>query len=91
MIEDTNTEETVVNEVATEAVGSEEVPASLTVQDLANLRNIIDVASQRGAFKAEEFGAIGDAYSKLNAFIVAITPAPTEAPASAEAPAQAGA
>ena len=74
---------------APETVDSAEVPVSLTVQDLVGIRNIIDVASQRGAFKANEFSAVGDAYNKLSTFIDAITPAaPAEAaPAPAEAPA----
>jgi len=57
---------------------------SLSIQDLENLRNIIDVASKRGVFKTEEFTIVGDAYAKLAAFITAIKPAPA---AQAEAPA----
>ncbi|MBE9562132.1 MAG: hypothetical protein IMF12_04630, partial [Proteobacteria bacterium] len=67
-----NTNET-VEEAVVETVEQEAVPASLTVQDLANLRNIIDVASQRGTFKPAEFSMVGDAYTKLNNFITAIT------------------
>jgi hypothetical protein len=67
-----------------EVVESAEVPAALTVQDLVNLRSIIDVASGRGAFKAAEFQVVGEAYTKLNEFIIAITPA-QEAPAEAPA------
>lgn len=77
----------------TEAAAPEaaEAQTSLTVHDLANLRNIIDVASQRGAFKAAEFQAVGEAYTKLNEFINAIAPA-ADAPAeAAPAPAPAAA
>lgn len=71
---------------APETVDSAEVPVSLTVQDLVSIRNIIDVASQRGAFRANEFSAVGDAYNKLSTFIDAITPKAPEA-AAEEAPA----
>lgn len=49
--------------------------ASLTIQDLATLRNIIDIASQRGAFKTTEFAVVGATYTKLVNFITAVTPA----------------
>jgi len=84
------TEEVVTNEVVTDEVVTDEageevtevtetVPAALTVQDLANLRNIIDIASQRGAFKTNEFAVVGATYTKLSNFINAITPTNTEA------------
>jgi hypothetical protein len=41
----------------------------LNVNDLAALRNIVDVASQRGAFKASELEMVGKVYNKLNAFL----------------------
>lgn len=41
----------------------------LTVNDLAALREIINIASQRGAFQAAELEAVGKAYNKLNSFI----------------------
>ena len=47
----------------------------LTVTDLANLRSIIEVATQRGAFRAVELAAVGTAYNKLNDFLNAVTPA----------------
>jgi len=53
-------------------------PVSLTVQDLVNLRNIIDVASQRGAFRANEFAVVGSTYNRLNDFINSVAPQPSE-------------
>jgi len=44
----------------------------LTVQDLAALKQIIDVASQRGAFKPNEMMTVGQTYSKLEAFLNAV-------------------
>lgn len=45
----------------------------LTVQDLAGLRSIIDVASTRGAFKANELEAVGRLYNKLSGFLEQVT------------------
>lgn len=44
----------------------------LTVQDLAMIKNIIDVASTRGAFKANELEQVGKTYNKLEAFLGAV-------------------
>jgi len=43
--------------------------AELTVQDLNLLKTIIDVASQRGAFKANEMAMVGSTYNKLEGFL----------------------
>jgi hypothetical protein len=68
-----------------EAQPTAEAPASvdLTVQDLAGLRSVIDVASSRGAFKAAEMEAVGKIFNKLNAFLEQVAksqpaPAPAE-------------
>ena len=45
----------------------------LTVQDLGNLKQIIDVASQRGAFKPNEMMTVGQTYNKLEVFLAAVT------------------
>ena len=47
----------------------------LTVQDLQNLKSIIDVASQRGAFKPGEMMTVGQTYSKLEVFLEAVSKA----------------
>lgn len=62
------------NQEPQEAV--ENTVPELTVQDLGNLRAIIDVAAQRGAFRAPEMEAVGSAFNKLNNFLNAVTPAP---------------
>ena len=46
--------------------------AELTVQDLASIRQVIDVASQRGAFKPNEMVVVGTVYSKLEAFLAVV-------------------
>ena len=48
-------------------------PVDLTVNDLLSIRSIIDVASQRGAFKAPELEAVGKTYNKLNVFLESVT------------------
>lgn len=59
-------------------------PADLSINDLIAVRNIIDISSQRGAFKAAELEAVGKAFNKLNSFLEAVTPKEEEA-APAEA------
>jgi|TARA_B100000925_G_scaffold251379_1_gene203026 hypothetical protein len=64
----------------------------LTVQDLNTIRSIIDVASQRGAFKANEMQAVGTTYNKLETFLNQVAKAQEEAqksgaPATGQAPA----
>jgi hypothetical protein len=44
----------------------------LTLQDLGALRAVIDVASQRGAFKPNEMVAVGTVYNKLSSFLDAV-------------------
>jgi hypothetical protein len=42
------------------------------VQDLNALKQIIDVASQRGTFKPSEMMVVGQTYNKLEAFLAAV-------------------
>ena len=46
-------------------------PIQLTLADLASIRSIIEAASQRGAFKANELTQVGAVYDKLSAFLQA--------------------
>jgi len=57
----------------------------LTVQDLQALKAIIDVASQRGAFKPAEMELVGKTYNRLNTFLEAVTPKKEEANGEATA------
>lgn len=50
----------------------------LTITDLVNLRTIIDVAVKRGTFGASEVAGVGTVFNKLDAFIVAVSPAKSE-------------
>lgn len=51
--------------------GVEQAPAApdLNVSDLTGVKSIIDIATQRGAFKANELEAVGKLYNKLNTFL----------------------
>jgi len=44
----------------------------LNVSDLLALKNIIEVATTRGAFKATELEAVGKTFNKLNSFLEAV-------------------
>jgi hypothetical protein len=44
----------------------------LNISDLVALKSIIDVASQRGAFKGNELEAVGKTYNKLNNFLESV-------------------
>jgi hypothetical protein len=41
----------------------------LTLNDLSAMKSIIDIASQRGAFKPNEMMIVGQTYNKLTAFL----------------------
>lgn len=45
---------------------------NITVADLNLLKNIIDLASTRGAFRAAEMKQVGEVYEKLTAFLDAV-------------------
>lgn len=45
----------------------------LNISDLVALKSIVEVASQRGAFKASELEAVGKAFNKLNAFLESVS------------------
>ena len=67
--------------------GAPTAPVELTVQDLGVLRSIIDVASQRGAFKANEMEAVGKTFNKLDAFLQTVQKAEEDAKKEVTAPA----
>ena len=60
---------------------------NITVADLNLLKNIIDLASTRGAFRANEMKQVGEVYEKLTAFLEAVV---AQAAAQEAAPADAG-
>ena len=65
-------------------------PTALSIGDLKNLSTILDVASTRGAFKANEMAGVGFLYNKLQAFLAKVAPEQKPEGAKAEAPSTAG-
>jgi hypothetical protein len=69
----------------------------LNIQDLALARAVIELATERGTFKANEIASVGALYNKLDAFLKEVeaqakaaqegAAAAQAAPASAPAPA----
>jgi hypothetical protein len=49
--------------------GADQAGADLTINDLNAMKTIIDIASQRGAFKPNEMVAVGTTYNKLATFL----------------------
>lgn len=56
--------------------GAQAPAADLTIQDLRSIIAIIDIASQRGAFRANEMAAVGVTYNKVSAFLNKVAPQP---------------
>ena len=87
-------EETKKADTVETATAQPEMPAqdpnALSLGDLKNLSTILDVASQRGAFKAAEMANVVFLYNKLTAFLTKIESQGAQpgtapvAPASAE-------
>lgn len=51
------------------AVEQDTSAPSLTLQDLVTVAQVIQITSQRGAFRAEELANVGTLYNKLVAFL----------------------
>jgi len=56
-------------EVQTTDTPPQNLNQALTLNDLILMGNIIQVTTQRGAFKAEEMATIGELYNKLVKFL----------------------
>lgn len=50
----------------------EEQNVELNISDLQNIRTIIDIASKRGAFGANEMSAVGTTFDRLNKFLTSV-------------------
>jgi hypothetical protein len=44
-------------------------PPQITISDLATIKELIDLACTRGAFRADEMTSIGQVYDKLTGFL----------------------
>lgn len=66
--------EQTVEQNGAEAVNGEQQTAKgpeLTLNDLAALRNMIEVVTARGAFKANELSSVGVLFDRLTVFLEA--------------------
>ena len=57
---------------AAEAPATETADNDLNINDLNAMKQIIDLASSRGAFKAAEMEAVGKVYNKLSNFLAQV-------------------
>ena len=64
--------------VQTEQQEQVQQPIGLTLQDMKILAGAIELASQRGGYRAGEMEIIGATYNKLAQFLNANAPAPAE-------------
>jgi len=79
MSEDKNNADAKAPEQEQAQAPAQENATELTITDLNALKQIIDVASQRGAFKPNEMMTVGSTYNKLETFLSAVAaqqPAP---------------
>jgi hypothetical protein len=47
-------------------------PPSLTISDLSLAKQLLEITSERGAYRANELRAVGELYEKLSAFLEAV-------------------
>lgn len=57
----------------------------ITITDLQNILQVIDVAATRGAFRGNELTSVGSVRDKLATFLEAVAPKEEEAPAEDQA------
>jgi hypothetical protein len=62
--------QTGINPMANQQPGNS---PDLNISDLLAVKSIIDIASQRGAFKANELEAVGKTYNRINTFLESVS------------------
>lgn len=72
LMSDENQSQEVAKDQAAPESAAPQGGADLNISDLVALKSIIEVASQRGAFKATELEAVGKTFNKLNAFLESV-------------------
>jgi hypothetical protein len=75
MTEETKDVSATATAAAAQPAPEQQAPAGpdLNISDLSAIKSIIDIASQRGAFKAAELESVGKIYNKLDKFLEAVT------------------
>ena len=93
MAKDTVKQEAELEEQIAPEVPAEEgqqVPESIGLNDLQLLAQIVDLATQRGAFRGNELSQVGGVYDKLSNFLGYVAEQQAQAQeADGEAPAEA--
>tara|TARA_B000000609_G_scaffold157318_1_gene151592 strand:- start:3350 stop:3649 length:300 start_codon:yes stop_codon:yes gene_type:complete len=87
MTDETNNEvsnDEAVSETFTDAEQPQEVQ-TLSLQELDQIAQVIDLASQRGAFRGGELSAVGGLYNKLIEFLSSVKAQQEAAAANADA------
>lgn len=64
--------EQVAAQPAAEPAAQQPAGPDLNVSDLVALKSIIEIATTRGAFKANELEAVGKTFNKLSTFLEAV-------------------
>lgn len=75
------------NQVQNGPVSEEQAAASqpeLSINDLLQVRAVVELAVRRGSFQANELSTVGGIYDRLNNFLNAVAP-PAPQPADAAA------
>ena len=70
------TEETV--QETTQHPATTQESTELTLNDLAAMKMIIDIAAQRGSFKPNEMILVGQTYTKLATFLESVSKQPKQ-------------
>lgn len=77
-------EQTAVEATAQPEATQPQAAPDLNLNDLLAMRNLIDVVTTRGAFKANELSSVGVLFDKLNAFLEAAQKQSAPTPAQGE-------
>lgn len=77
-------EESVVDAPELEGMDTDAQPESISLQDLQTLLQIVDLSSQRGAFRGAELTQVGVIFDKLNTFLTYVAEQQASAAEAAE-------
>jgi len=72
------TEEAVAEQVEEAVDAPAQEDTSISLNDLQVLANIVDLATQRGAFRGNELSQVGAVFDKLSAFLQQVAAAQAE-------------
>lgn len=69
-----------MTEQTTEAQENVEVPQApeLSIADIITLKQVVEVATARGAFRAQELTQVGRVYDRVNNWVQTVAPQPEE-------------